>query len=88
MDRGTRSATPSPTRIRGITVDTSVTLHSTLATTSLWAAETDTQMESHMTLVALPLAAAVALDASVAQMGVLTTSGTLPFLPFGCFAGG
>ena len=53
----------------------------------LWAAESVTQMGSQVTLVALPLAAALVLDASAGQMGILTAAGTLPFLIFGLFAG-
>jgi MFS family permease len=53
----------------------------------LWAAETITQIGSQITLVALPLAAALALDASAAQMGMLTAAGTVPFLLLGLFAG-
>lgn len=53
----------------------------------LWAAETVTQMGSHVTLVALPLTAALVLSASAVQMGILTAAGTVPFLLFGLFAG-
>lgn len=53
----------------------------------LWAAETISQMGSHITLLALPLTAAITLDASPAQMGFLTTAERLPFLLFGLLAG-
>jgi MFS family permease len=54
---------------------------------NLWAAETVSQFGAQITLIALPLAAALSLDASASQMGILTAAGTLPFLVFGLFAG-
>jgi len=53
----------------------------------LWGAQTVSQVGSQITLVALPLAAALELDASPSQMGILTAAGTLPFLLLGLFAG-
>lgn len=53
----------------------------------LWAAETISQMGSHITLLALPLTAAITLEASPAQMGFLTAAERLPFLLFGLLAG-
>jgi MFS family permease len=53
----------------------------------LWSAESVSQVGSQITLVALPLAAALELDASAAQMGILTAAGTLPYLLIGLFAG-
>lgn len=53
----------------------------------LWAAESISQFGSQITLVALPLAAALALDASASQMGMLAASGTLPYLLLSLFAG-
>ena len=53
----------------------------------LWAAESISQLGSHVTLLALPLTAAITLEASPAQMGFLTTAERLPFLLFGLLAG-
>jgi MFS family permease len=53
----------------------------------LWAAESISQVGSQITLVALPLAAALSLGATPAQMGMLTAAGTLPFLLLSLFAG-
>ena len=53
----------------------------------LWGAESVSQVGSQITLVALPLAAALELDAAPSQMGILTAAGTLPFLILGLFAG-
>jgi MFS family permease len=53
----------------------------------LWAAESISQVGSQITIVALPLAAALTLGASPAQMGLLTAAGTLPFLLLSLFAG-
>ncbi len=53
----------------------------------LWAADTVSQFGSQVTLLALPLTAALTLDASAAQMGFLTAAGTLPWLLIGLFAG-
>src|SRR5688572_20225841 len=54
---------------------------------NLWAAETISQLGAQITLLALPLAAAISLDASAAEMGILGAAGTLPALLFGLFAG-
>ncbi len=53
----------------------------------LWVAQTISAFGNQITLVALPLAAALVLDASPAQMGYLTAAGTLPSLLFGLVAG-
>jgi MFS family permease len=52
-----------------------------------WAAETISQFGSQITLLALPLMAAITLDASPFEMGLLTAMGTLPFLLVGLFVG-
>ncbi len=52
-----------------------------------WAAHTASQFGSHVTLLALPLAAVLTLDASPGQMGLLAAAERLPFLLFGLFAG-
>ncbi|MGH2558081.1 MAG: MFS transporter [Thermomicrobiales bacterium] len=52
-----------------------------------WAAETVSQFGSQVTLLALPLMAAISLDASPFEMGLLTAMGTLPFLLVGLFVG-
>jgi MFS family permease len=54
---------------------------------NLWTAETISQVGSQITLLALPLAAALSLDAGAAQMGLLAAAETLPALLFGLFAG-
>lgn len=53
----------------------------------LWGAETASQIGSHVTLVALPLAAVLVLDASAAEMGLLGAIQFAPFLLFGLIAG-
>lgn len=53
----------------------------------LWAAETVSQFGAQITTVALPLAAAVTLDATAGQMGLLGAAGTMPALIFGLLAG-
>ncbi len=53
----------------------------------LWASESVSQVGSQITLVALPLLAALSLDATPAQMGILTAAGTAPPLLVGLFAG-
>ncbi|MDP9355839.1 MAG: hypothetical protein M3R02_11285 [Chloroflexota bacterium] len=53
----------------------------------LWAADSVSQFGSQITLLALPLTAALTLDATAAQMGFLTAAGTLPWLLIGLFAG-
>jgi len=50
-------------------------------------AQSISQFGTHVSLLALPLAAAVTLDASPAQMGLLTALERLPFLLFGLLAG-
>lgn len=54
---------------------------------NLWAAESISQLGAQITLLALPLAAAISLDAGAAQMGVLAAAGTAPALFFSLFAG-
>ncbi len=53
----------------------------------LWTSETVSQIGAQITLVALPLLAALSLDASAAEMGMLTAAGTAPPLLLGLFAG-
>ncbi len=53
----------------------------------LWTAQTISVFGTQVTLVALPLAAVLALDASAAQVGVLGAAERVPFLLFGLFAG-
>ncbi len=53
----------------------------------LWAAETVSGFGSQVTIVALPLLAALMLDASPLQMGLLSAAGTAPFLLIGLFVG-
>ncbi|MBI4493673.1 MAG: MFS transporter [Chloroflexi bacterium] len=53
----------------------------------LWAAETISVFGSQFTLLALPLIAAVALQASAAEMGILVAAERAPFLLIGLFAG-
>jgi MFS family permease len=53
----------------------------------LWAAGTVSQLGSQVTLLALPLAAVLVLDASAFQVALLTTFDFLPFLLFGLPAG-
>jgi MFS family permease len=53
----------------------------------LWAAATVSQLGSQITLLALPLAAVLVLDASAFQVALLTTFDFLPFLLFGLPAG-
>jgi MFS family permease len=52
-----------------------------------WAAETVSGFGSRVTTAALPLLAALTLDASPAQMGLLSAASTAPFLLIGLFAG-
>lgn len=52
-----------------------------------WAADAVSETGSQITILALPLLAALALDASPAQMGVLMAAGTAPNLIIGLFAG-
>lgn len=53
----------------------------------LWASETVSQIGAQITLVALPLLAALSLDATAAEMGMLTAAGTSPPLILGLFVG-
>jgi MFS family permease len=53
----------------------------------LWGAATVSQLGSQITLLALPLAAVLVLDASAFQVALLTTFDFLPFLLFGLPAG-
>jgi MFS family permease len=52
-----------------------------------WIAETVSQFGTFVTTLALPLLAAVTLDVSPFQMGVLAAAGTLPNLLFGLYVG-
>ncbi len=53
----------------------------------LWTGQTISQFGSQVTILALPLAAALTLHASVAEIGLLSAMSTLPFLLFGLIAG-
>lgn len=53
----------------------------------LWLAQTVSQIGGQITYLALPLTAAVALQASPVEMGVLTVMGALPSLAVGLLAG-
>jgi MFS family permease len=53
----------------------------------LWGASTISQLGSQVTLLALPLAAVLVLDASAFEVALLTTFDFLPFLLFGLPAG-
>ena len=53
----------------------------------LWAAETVSGFGSQVTIVALPLLAALMLNASPLQMGLLSAAGTAPFLLIGLLVG-
>jgi len=53
----------------------------------LWAGQTVSQMGSWITLVGLPLTAALLLNASPLQMGILSGAGAAAILLFGLFAG-
>lgn len=52
-----------------------------------WSGQTVSLFGSQVTLLALPLTAALTLNATPGQMGLLTACGTLPGLLFGLFAG-
>ncbi len=52
-----------------------------------WAGDSVSEIGSQITLLALPLMAALSLHASAAQMGFLTAAGTAPNLIFGLVAG-
>ena len=54
---------------------------------NLWGAETIAQLGAHVTPVAIPLLAALTLDATPFQMGVLTAAGGVPVLLIGLIAG-
>jgi predicted MFS family arabinose efflux permease len=53
----------------------------------LWAAQSISQLGDQVTLLALPLAAVLTLDASAAQMGFLVAAELLPHLVFSLLAG-
>lgn len=53
----------------------------------LWSAETISQFGSQLGLLAIPLIAALVLDASPLEMGILTAAGQAPRLLIGFFAG-
>lgn len=53
----------------------------------LWSAQTISQIGSQVTFLALPLTAITVLDASPAQMGLLTAAGAVPAVVFGLQAG-
>jgi MFS family permease len=53
----------------------------------LWAAQSVSQLGSQVTVLALPLTAALVLDASPLEMGVLGAAQYAPFLLLGLFAG-
>jgi predicted MFS family arabinose efflux permease len=53
----------------------------------LWAAHSVTQLGTQISFVAVPLVAVITLDASPAQVGVLTAIGSVPALAMGLFAG-
>ncbi len=53
----------------------------------LWAGQTVSQFGSQITVLALPLTAALTLHAGAANMGFLAAASTAPFLIFGLFAG-
>ncbi len=53
----------------------------------LWAGQTISQTGSQLTLVALPLTAALTLRARPADMGLLTAAESAPFLFVGLLAG-
>jgi predicted MFS family arabinose efflux permease len=53
----------------------------------LWAAQSISQLGDQITYLALPLVAVITLDASPAQMGLLTAAELMPHLLFSLFAG-
>lgn len=53
----------------------------------LWAAQSVSQLGSQVTLLALPLIAALTLDASAFEVGLLAAAWSAPFLLVGLFAG-
>jgi MFS family permease len=58
-----------------------------LAFRRYWIAQTVSYLGDQVTIVALPLVAVLALDASAAQMGLLAAAGSLPNLLFSLHAG-
>lgn len=54
---------------------------------NLWAAESVSQFGTQISVVALPLIAALALDASAFEMGLLAAAATTPILLFGLIVG-
>jgi MFS family permease len=52
-----------------------------------WASQTVSSLGSQITFLALPLTAVLVLDATPAQMGVLTATGAIPALLVGLFVG-
>lgn len=62
-------------------------LHRNSAFMRLWAAHSVSQLGSHVTVLALPLTAAITLQATPGQMGLLTAAERIPFLVLGLFAG-
>ena len=58
-----------------------------LAFRRYWTAQTVSYLGDQVTIVALPLVAVLALDASAAQMGLLAAAGSLPNLLFSLHAG-
>lgn len=63
------------------------TLHGNTDFLRLWAAHSISQLGSHVTLLALPLTAAITLEATPGHMGLLTAAERVPFLVLGLFAG-
>ena len=53
----------------------------------LWAAQTTSQLGSHITLLALPLVAVLTLDASAFEVGLLAAAQWTPFLVVSLFSG-
>lgn len=53
----------------------------------LWAGQTVSQFGSQISVLALPLTAALTLHAGAAEMGLLAAAGNAPFLLFGLFVG-
>src|SRR5712691_11778043 len=53
----------------------------------LWAASTVSDFGSQVTVLALPVTAALTLHATAGEMGLLTAAGMAPFLFFSLFAG-
>ena len=82
LDPAVQSTAGSPARVPADPPP----LHRQRDFVSLWAAQSVSQLGSHISLLALPLAA-VTLDASPAQMGLLISAERLPFLLFGLLAG-